>query len=157
MTLSHLVSVPLRPSPVVPLLSQQSNAAWHLENAQTKVTAKGTFYSSHHSEPPLPSWQCSAREYLPGIYLEFSQAVSKTEMRLVRSSGRRDAWLRNAPYWAGSVQVRRCETNKAQRWITWQVTLHWLLRGALSNAFWHDTCTTAKQLHGKSSHLYMCP
>lgn len=58
--------------------------------------------------------QCSAT--IPArVYLDSTiSAQTVVEVRLVRSSGRRGAGLRSAPYWAGSVQcatVRQIKPN----------------------------------------------
>ena len=52
---------------------------------------------------------------IPG-YLDFTiRGQARAVVRLIRSSVRRQAGLRSAPYWAGGHRpVRRCETNKAQ-------------------------------------------
>lgn len=58
-------------------------------------------------------WQCRATDYLLGVTW-ISQSAARLSCDWVRSSGRRDARLRNAPYWAGSVQraaVRQIKPN----------------------------------------------
>lgn len=130
-----------------------------LENAQTTVTVESTLHASHHKFTTIVMSDNAVQQYtcpgLPG----FSQSVTKTRAvaRLVRSPGRRDARLRSAPYWAGSVQcaaVRQIKPNHES--CDKYITLH-NLGFHKRNMVSYTHHTHFKYLQWNPSHLCVCP
>lgn len=123
-TESHLVSVtwsPHRPPLGLLLLantSQPCPSRSDLENAQTTVTVESNIFTTLAHQ-----WQCSATIYLPGFtWIVTIRGETRAEVRLVRSfllgsGGRRLCEAQERSLLGGQRPVRRCETNKAQRWI----------------------------------------
>lgn len=150
----HLVSVRWRPTSLVSC-SSHSRALWpaggDLENAQTTVTVESPNIASQSTTIVISdnAVQHNTCPVLPGLQ-------ARAEVRLIRSSGRRQAGLGSAPYRAGTVQcaaVRQIKPNHES--CDWKHTIwHGLHRSKFDII---HASTLVFRIYNIISHLCICP